>query len=721
MLPECPRRQDAVPSATRNARYLALALAAVSMASIPAAAQEVDDIREAGDPAEREAIVVIGTRTSRDASLSSDRATEIMSQSSRSLEQDVLRAAGTYRLSDALELTSASSQQNNRGGFADNFAMRGFLSTADGGGEYYADGFIVNRGSAPARDPATIERIEILKGPAGAVFGDIDPAGRVNMVSKTPRFTPHASATLTYGSFDTRRVEIDATGPLTGTLAARIVVATEDSDGYRDFVSLKRRVVSPSLTFRPSDAVQLTYLAQHLIYDSPFDRGVVALDRNPDPAITDLDANALPASRYLGEPSNGDTRARDTRHQLTGEAQLGGGWSLIGGVAYRTGSLRGFSADQNLLEADGRTLRRQRRYRGYEVDDLSARLELRGTVQALGTHRPSFGIKGYTLDYLELLNRRNPTAAAPYAIDIFNPVYGEAQALPLLPNLDQREKRRVLTLYAQDMWEITDRFSLVGGVRLDAYHQELTKNLTGAVSVAADEPINFRVGARYALTEAVSVHANWGESFLLNSGSGSTGAAFAPEKGRGYEIGVAGRWRGVDVGVTYFDIRKNNVLTTDPNDVNFLAPVGSLRSQGVEFDASLRLDERWQVVANYAYTRARNDDASFATTLALNVPDHSGTLFVVHTFDPGFGRKWQLSGGGGYVGDRSGATDSTGLILPSYWKVKAAAEVPITDVLTFRAEADNLLNERYAASSYNRYWIYPGAPRTVRASLRATF
>ncbi|MEG8052846.1 TonB-dependent receptor plug domain-containing protein [Sphingomonas aerolata] len=76
-----------------------------------------------------------------------------MSQSSRSLEQDILRAAGTYRLSDALELVSGSSQQNNRGGFADNFAIRGFLSTADGGGEYYTDGFIANRGSAPHGTP----------------------------------------------------------------------------------------------------------------------------------------------------------------------------------------------------------------------------------------------------------------------------------------------------------------------------------------------------------------------------------------------------------------------------------------------------------------------------------------------------------------------------------------------------------------------------------------
>lgn len=300
------------------------------------------------------------------------------------------------------------------------------------------------------------------------------------------------------------------------------------------------------------------------------------------------DPLALPSSRFLGEPGNGDTRARDTRHQVTGDIDLSGGWSLVGGLAYRTGSLRGFSADQSRLQPDGRTLWRQRRERGYEVEDLSGRIELRGEAQAFGMHRPSFGLKAYSLDYLELLNRRNPTAANPYAIDIFNPIYGASEALPLLASIDQRETRRVVTLYAQDLWEVTDRLTLVGGVRLDSYKHKLLKNLTGTTSVAEDEPLKFRLGARYAVTDAVSVHANWGESFQLNSGSGASGAAFAPEEGRGWEVGLSGRWDGLDVGVTAFDIEKSNVLTTDPNDVNFLAPVGSLRSRTSQRDRTLR-------------------------------------------------------------------------------------------------------------------------------------
>jgi iron complex outermembrane receptor protein len=653
---------------------------------------------------EQSEIVVLGTRSTIDRTLSSDRVTERMSQSSRSLERDVLEAAGTYRLSDALELVSGFSQQNNRGGVLDNFAIRGFLGTPDGGAEYYVDGFVANRGMAPPRDPAVVERIEILKGPAGAVFGDIDPGGRVNIVTKVPGFAPQATAALTYGSFDTRRIELDATGPLSDTLAARIVVAAEDSDGWRDTVSLKRRVVSPSLTWRPSDAIRLTYVGEFMQFDTPFDRGVPAVGN---------DALALPRSNYYGEPANGVTRFRNERHQLTGLAQLGGSWTLNGGVVWRTGTLKGLSADQSRIV--GNRVWRQRRSRDFAIDDLSARVELAGEI---GRHRVSIGLKGYRMVYGERWMRRNPSEAAPYSVDLFIPSssYGSIAA-PLLPFTNNDESRWAGTLYIQDMWAVTERLTLVGGARIDPYRQKIVNNTTGGVGRIVDEPIKFRAGARYAVDDHIAVHANWGQSFLLNSGTGRTGEGFAPEEARGYEVGVSGRWQGLDVGLTWFDISKSGILTTDPLDPAFNAPVGELNSRGIEADASLRIGRRWQVVANYSWVDARNGDRTFATSAVLGVPEHSGTLLVVHRL-PVADREWQLSAGIAYVGDRAGSLDAVPLVLPSYVKAKAAIEASVADGLRFRLEADNLFDAHYAASSYSRLWIFPGAPRTVRASLR---
>ena len=88
----------------------------------------------AAEPAALSEIVVLGRRTApRDRTLGAGRDTETMSPSSRSIENDLILAVGATRLADALELVSGVSQQNNRGGVMDNFAIRGFLGTPDGG------------------------------------------------------------------------------------------------------------------------------------------------------------------------------------------------------------------------------------------------------------------------------------------------------------------------------------------------------------------------------------------------------------------------------------------------------------------------------------------------------------------------------------------------------------------------------------------------------------
>ncbi|MFT4255229.1 MAG: TonB-dependent siderophore receptor [Caulobacter sp.] len=645
-------------------------------------------------------IVILGRRgAARDATLGAGEITQATSPSSRSVERDLLDAVGAARLADALELTSGVSQQNNRGGFLDNFAIRGFLGTPDGGAEYYVDGFLANRGLAPPRDPATAERIEILKGPAGALFGDIDPAGRVNIVSKTPQFTRGGSVAATVGSYGLRRAELDFTGPLSDTLAARLVVADERSDGWRDHVDLHRRALAPSLTWRPTDALRLTYVGEVTVFDAPFDRGVPAVNG---------DALAVPRSRFFGEPGDGTTRFRNERHQLTGEYELSPDLRLTVGGAWRTGDMKGFSSDQSRLVS--RELWRQRRYRDYSVEDLSGRVELDGR---LGAHHLNIGVKGYTLDYHEGLLRRNPSAAAPYAISIDAPVYG-GTALSLLPFTDNRETRRAATLYAQDLWRVSDRLGVFGGVRVDGYRQTIRNNRTGAVGRNEGSPVDYRFGARYRLTDALTAHASYGRSFLLNSGTGRTGEGFAPEKGKGWELGLAGAWPGVDLAVSLFDIEKRNILANDPVDSSFLAPVGKLTSRGVELDGSFEVTSAWRVVVNYSWTDAAADDVAFASDAVLNVPEHSGGAFAVGRF-----ARWSLTLGASYVGDRAGALDGSGLILPSYWKAKAAVEYAITPRLDARLEVDNLLDEHYAQSSYSPVWIFPGAPRTVRATVRA--
>jgi iron complex outermembrane receptor protein len=651
-------------------------------------------------------IVVLGQRRL-DRTNGSDTVTERMSQASIALDRSILDDYGVRRLADALELVSGISQQNNLGGLRDNYAIRGFLGTPDTGAEYFVDGFLANRGFGPPRDPANVERIEVLKGPVGAVFGSVDPAGVINVVTKKPRFRTGGSLTASGGSFGTYRLEGDVESALSSKFSIRFVGAIENSDGFRDYVDLRRRLFAPSVSWRATDGTTLTYQGEYIQFRSPFDRGIPAING---------DSEAVPRDRFLGEPGDGRVSSSNWRHELTLEQDLGGSWTLVGGAAYRDARIHGFSSEASTLLADG-TVRRQRRFRDWNLTDVSGRAEVRGTVTALGTHRPSFGVTLYDLDFDTLQDRFRPSAARPYPINVFDPVYG-GTAGPLTPFTVTTERRKAVAAYVQDMWELTDSLSAVGGLRYEHLDQRIDNVRSGQLSRLKRDPIEFRGGIRYRPDPRFAFHANWGEGSRANSSVGRLGEAFAPETGRGYEVGAKLVLPAFRAAASWFNVSKRNILATDPIDVNFLATVGRIRSRGVEFDGEVDLSRRVRLIGNYAFTDAAARDPSFPSADVLNVPRHAGTLQLFATV-PLAGRDLAMSAGGTYVGSRAAALDGGNLRLDSYVKAKASIAYPVTEKLTARVEVDNILDQTYAQSSYSALWIYPGAPRSVLFSLAA--
>ncbi|WP_042548862.1 TonB-dependent siderophore receptor, partial [Ralstonia solanacearum] len=112
----------------------------------------------------------------------------------------VTRAAlddfGATRLDTALDWVSGISRQNNLGGIADNFAIRGFAGDLNTGSDYLVNGFSANRANSVPVDTINIARIDVLKGPSAALYGRSDPGGIVNIVTRTPQFKPSREITL---------------------------------------------------------------------------------------------------------------------------------------------------------------------------------------------------------------------------------------------------------------------------------------------------------------------------------------------------------------------------------------------------------------------------------------------------------------------------------------------------------------------------------------------
>ena len=405
----------------------AVTLSSVALLTLPTSAFAQDAADNGADSGD--SIVVSGQRQQ----YRGDVALVDVPQSAQVLDGALLNDLNITRLDSALELASGVTRQNNFGGLWDAFAVRGFA-----GDENFPSGFLVNgfnggRGYGGPRDASNIERIEILKGPNGAVFGRGEPGGTVNIITKKATLEDtFGSIGLSGGSFDTYRAEMDANVALSDKIAFRINGAYETSDGFRDYVGLEKYVLTPSVLFNLSDSTSLTYEMEYVNLAVPFDRGITAIDGK---------LGQLPRNRFLGEPGDGPTQVDVLGHQVQLQQDLGGNdWVFLAGFGYRDTSFEGFSSDPELaggrqtIDDDGMNLARQRRFRNYDTTNASVRGELSGRVYTgslthhvlLGADWDRFNINLTQLRYRPpAYTYPNPITSANNAINVFNPVYGQ--------------------------------------------------------------------------------------------------------------------------------------------------------------------------------------------------------------------------------------------------------------------------------------------------------
>ncbi|MEC5079908.1 TonB-dependent siderophore receptor [Xanthomonas oryzae] len=642
--------------------------------------------------------------------------------SARVLDRTLLDDAGVTDLAGALELASGITKANNLGGLWDSYSMRGFTGDPNFSSDYMVNGFNASRGYNGLRDAANTQSIEVIKGPASALYGRGEPGGVVNIITKKPLFQPQNSVDVSAGRFDSYRAAIDSTGPLSESVAYRLNVMHKDQHSFRDTVDSDNTLLAPSLLWMPTPETTVSYELEAVRIHAPFDRGVTAIDG---------DANRLPASRFLGEPRDGDIDLHSTGHQLFVVHGLNQTWSLQGGATYRESGMRGFSTEPWTLQADQRTLRRERRYRDYQGRDIAARAELLGSLQAgRVTHNVLFGIDGNRFDD-NRFQQRARSAATPYSIDVLAPRYGVAQPGQLAAITDTEERQQVWGAYAQDQIDLGARWKALLGLRYDHYEQDLDNHLRGTTQRASDGVVSPRAGLTFLVDDALSLYASAAAGFRPNSGVGANGQSFAPEKSRSLETGLkyVQPGDGLEATVAAFRIDKKNVLSLDPADTSFSLPVGEMRSQGVELDLLGRLTPHLAASVGLAYTDpqvTRSSAAAAGTGLAEgrrfpNVSRFSGNAFLNYE-QPLTGKRSAAIGMGvSHTGERLGSVDSnTDFVLPAYTVWRVVGHYDVSDRLRLYAKVENLTDRRYAAFSYSEQWVYPGAPRswTVGAHLR---
>lgn len=638
-------------------------------------------------------------------------------QSVRVLTADLLADAGVSNLSDALELASGFSRQSNLGGLWDSYAVRGFTGDPNFGSDYLVNGFSSSRGYNGVRDMASTASMEVLKGPASALYGRGEPGGTVNIRTKKPRFEPAYGLDLALGSYATGRAGVDLTGPVSETLAYRFNGAAQQGDSFRDTGTSRHSLASASLLWLPDADTRVEYELEQARQRTPFDRGVLAINGQ---------LGGVARERFLGEPSDGPVRIDSLGHQLFIEHSLSDDWKLQAGLSYRDSALYGYSTEASSLLADGRTLRRQRRLRDFSATDRSGRVELVGHLATAGlSHTVLLGVDAYRFDDRRVQLRRNPSAAYPYAIDIYQPVYGgKADALAL--SIDTLEQQRAHAVYLQDQLDLSQRWKALFGLRRDGYTQTVQNFRTASRNQQTLSALSPRAGLVYQPLPQISLYASVARGFRPNSGISIDNRAFPAEQSKSYETGAKlesadGRLSGT---LALYHITKQNVLTTNPLNTDYALPAGEMASQGVELDVAGELRRGLRLSASYAYTDAhvtRGDQLITTGSRFPNVARHSANLLLSQTGTV-LARPATLGAGLNYVGARPGdVAFSSAFMLPAYTTVKLLADWSPSKALKFTLNIDNLLDRQYYASSYSQLWVAPGTARTASLKLHYQF
>lgn len=629
------------------------------------------------------------------------------------ISQQVIEQQDVQRIDDALTLVSGVFHQSTLGGgFWDNYSIRGFSTDPNWGAAMIRNGLSVNRGISAPKDMVNIESLDFLKGPMAALYGRGETGGLLNINSKKPQWESESEIHLRANSQEQYRISLEHTAPINDTLAYRFAMAHEDNQSFRDHVSSERWFFSPQLTWKISDQTRLDFDSELTQQLGTFDRGISTVQKK----------FVMNPKTFTGEPRDGDMRVKDHFYQLRLSHEFNDAWKLNSALSYKDAQLTGFSTEPRRMQADGRTLERQRRYRNYQSEDLLAQAELLGKLDSSwARHEVVVSTELGQLDYRQYQQRRNHSAEHPNTIDIYQPRYG--QYLPsLAPFTDTDERQRYFALNLQDQMFLNDQWSILVGTRFDRVEQNFENHLSQTQHKQTLNQASPRFGINFKASDQWSLYSNYGRSFAMNSGMDRNGENFAPEKGQSYEVGSKYQLNDRSLlSLALFKMQKQNVLTTDPMDGNFQTAAGEVSSQGIELDFNSQFTDRWSLNANYSYTDAKIEkDQDLAAGARLsNIPKHQASISSNYEFLQQGATRAGVGANISYVGERSGHNLDNGFDLPSYSLVNLNAYYAPSDRLRYQFNLNNLLDKTYYVSSYSDLWVQPGEP--LNASISAQF
>ena len=621
------------------------------------------------------------------------------------------------------------------------FSMRGFTNSQI---NILYNGIKIGPQNMTSRvmDTATLERIEVLKGPASLISGEGAAGGAINFVSRKPHRGPvENEAWISYGSNNTLRSGFGSGGSTAKEgLDYRFDVSRASSDGFINDTASRNAQISGALNFQATASFKLFGAIEH---KQDHANGYWGTPLLPAAATGANAAGGIVSGSYVSNyngtnlgPVTIDKRTLSTNYNVLDnymkaeENLVRGGfeWSLRPDVVirnqlyYYTARREWYNNEVIAYNTGSGQLDRERFFVSHQQQLIGNKAELQWDSRPGGLdNRVVLAYDTSNLDFTR-------PGAANFPSDTVNVVDPARGLYGQLTLQKQTTAIRNNALSVEDRLKLTPTFALVGGLRHEIIDLDRTSvNAAGANRTdfpfsKSFHPTTGRIGATWETRPGLTLYGQYataadvvaGDLFLM-----SPGQPVELTRVRSYEAGVKQLWweRRAEWTLAAFDMTRSNVYAAAGGRT--LNSAGEQRSKGLELSAAVRPDARWHFWGNAAYTQAAYADYNFAGgTFSGNAPPNvphfianAGMIYRTALPQPvEFGASVR------HVGDRYHSDANTVKLLAyTTADVHASTDVRKTK-LSLRVR--NITNERYAAWSDPFYpdQILLGAPRSYEVS-----
>jgi iron complex outermembrane receptor protein len=597
-------------------------------------------------------------------------------------------------------------------------------------------------------DTGNVERVEVIKGPASLLYGQIEPGGVINYITKKPVSYRTGSVKQAIGSYDLYRTELDYNQPLSKRAAFRFNGTYERSGAVEDFVDKTVVALAPSVRLELTPRTVLTLEFERTQRDIEGFRGLIPLTRRPGNYSFASAQYNLPRSFNLYNPENFSNLRYDV-YGLEFTHEFNRTWQLRSAVTdsdrestlLRTGSglLAGPATTANPV-----TVNRGSLYEASGNEELFSQTDLVGTFQRGGVElKTLFGFE-YRKDGFESANAGSIAARNPAPWDITNPATW-SRSTPRYPTdytLTGRatSKTEVTSYYTLQQLALRDgNLRALGGVRYDAFETKPYDEISRRAATPLEgDQVSPQLGVLYRPTPALTLYASYSESYRpytqLKRNADGTQSVPLPQTGQGFDVGakldlLEGRVSGT---VSWFQIERAAILRSV---VNVIDPVSGLRadydvqsgeerSQGIEADVIVTHSPGWQTLVSFsntdAYVKSNVQNRTLEGLSLPNVPKNQAALWTKYRFSREGGKGFSLGAGLTYVGHRRALGDTTDPVFMGRYTVVDVLLGYETKLLgratNFTLNVRNLTDEDFFKQRFDR-----SSPRHYLGAVRVAF